>query len=141
MIIGQFIGVVILGYLLGSIPFGVLISRRRTKVDIRQYGSGKTGATNVLRTSGGKAAATVAGLDVLKGVLAVVFAGLIIGDGYLMVGEFGLGRLLAQVIAALAAVVGHIWPVFLGFRGGTRCLVWVRTYRSQRPPRTRSLHR
>ena len=118
MIIGQFVGVVILGYLLGSIPFGVLISRRKAKVDIRQYGSGKMGATNVLRTAGGKAAATVAGLDVLKGVLAVVFAGLIVGDGYLVVGDFGLGRLLAQVLAALAAVAGHIWPVFLGFRGG-----------------------
>ncbi len=72
----------------------------------------------MLRTAGRKAAALVAGLDVLKGVLAVVFAGLIVGEGYLMVGSFSLDALVAQVLAALAAIVGHIWPVFLKFRGG-----------------------
>ncbi len=118
MIISKFITVAILGYLLGSIPFGVLIGRRKGGADIRRYGSGKTGATNVLRTAGFKAAVLVAGLDVSKGVLAVVFAGLIVGRDYLVVGNFGLGILVAQVIAALAAVVGHIWPVFLKFHGG-----------------------
>jgi len=118
MIIAKFVAVVILGYLLGSIPFGLIISRRKAKLDLRQYGSGKTGATNVLRTAGTKAAALVACLDVLKGVLAVVFAGLIVGGDYLVVGNFGLGMLLAQVMAALAAIAGHIWPVFFRFRGG-----------------------
>ena len=118
MIIGKFIAVVILGYLLGSIPFGALIGRRGARVDVREYGSGRTGATNVLRTAGGKAAATVAALDILKGALAVVFAGLIIGEDYLVLGNVGLGMLVAQVTAALAAVIGHIWPVFLRFRGG-----------------------
>ena len=118
MIIAQFVAVVIIGYLLGSIPFGALISRRSAKVDIRQHGSGKTGTTNVLRTAGGKAAALVASLDVLKGVLAVVFAGLIVDKGYLVVGSFGLGALVAQVMAALAAIAGHNWPVFLKFKGG-----------------------
>ena len=118
MIIAQFVAVVIIGYLLGSIPFGVLISRHRAKVDVRQYGSGKTGATNVLRTVGGKAAAAVFALDLSKGVLAVVFAGLIVDKSYLVVGNFGLGVLVAQVLAALAAVAGHIWPVFLKFKGG-----------------------
>ncbi len=118
MIIAKFVAVIILGYLLGSIPFGVLIGRRKAKVDVRQYGSGRTGATNVLRTAGGKAAAMVASLDLLKGVLAVVFAGLIVGGEYLVVGDFGLGRLVAQVLAALAAIAGHIWPVFLKFHGG-----------------------
>ena len=118
MIIAKFVAVVILGYLLGSIPFGVLIGRRGAKVDVRQYGSGRTGATNVFRTAGGKAAALVACLDILKGVLAVVFAGLIVSGGYLIVGNIGLGTLVAQVLAALAAIVGHIWPVFLKFRGG-----------------------
>ncbi len=117
MIIAQFAGAVIIGYLLGSIPFGVLIGRR-AGVDVRQHGSGKMGATNVLRTAGRKAAATVACLDVLKGVLAVVFAGLIVGKSYLVVGDFGLGMLVAQVLAASAAIVGHIWPIFLKFRGG-----------------------
>ena len=118
MIIANFVAVVILGYLLGSIPSGLIISRRKAKVDVRQYGSGKTGATNVLRTAGGKAAAMVATLDILKGVLAVVFAGLIVGGDYLVVGNFGLGMLVAQVMAALAAIAGHIWPVFLKFHGG-----------------------
>jgi glycerol-3-phosphate acyltransferase PlsY len=118
MIIAKFVGVVILGYLLGSIPFGALISKRATKKDIRQYGSGRTGATNVLRTTGRKSAVVVAVLDVLKGMLAVVFAGLIVGRSYLVVGDFALGMLVAQVMAALAAMVGHNWPVFLRFHGG-----------------------
>ncbi len=109
---------VILGYLLGSIPFGVLIGKRSAKVDVRQYGSGKTGTTNVLRTAGRKAAAAVVALDLLKGVLAVVFAGLIVSKSYLVVGSFGLGVLVAQCLAALAAIAGHNWSVFLKFRGG-----------------------
>ena len=118
MIIAKFVSVVILGYLLGSIPFGLLVAKRQAKVDVRQHGSGRTGATNVFRTAGGKAAALVACLDILKGVLAVVFAGLIVSGDYLIVGNIGLGSLVAQVMAALAAIVGHIWPVFLGFHGG-----------------------
>ena len=118
MIIAKFVAVVVLGYLLGAIPFGILIAKRQAKVDVRQYGSGKTGATNVLRTAGRKAATLVAALDVSKGVLAVVFAGLIVGRDYLVVGDFGLGMLVAQVLAALAAVAGHNWSVFLGFKGG-----------------------
>ena len=118
MIIAQFAAVVIMGYLLGSIPFGVLVSRRSAKVDIKQHGSGKTGATNVLRTVGAKAGIMVVSLDLLKGVLAVVFAGLIVGGDYLVVGSFGLGALVAQVMAALAAMAGHNWPIFLKFKGG-----------------------
>ncbi len=118
MIIAKFVAVVLIGYLLGSIPFGALISKRSAKVDVRQHGSGKTGATNVLRTAGGKAALMVVGLDLLKGVLAVVFAGLIIGKSYLVVGDFGLGALVAEVLAALAAIAGHNWSVFLKFKGG-----------------------
>ncbi|GAI84159.1 unnamed protein product, partial [marine sediment metagenome] len=79
---------------------------------------GKIGATNVLRAAGRKEAALVVFLDVSKGALAVVFAGLIIGRSYLVVGDFGLGALVAQVLAALAAMVGHNWSVFLKFHGG-----------------------
>jgi glycerol-3-phosphate acyltransferase PlsY len=118
MMIAKFAAVVILGYLLGSIPVGYLLTRRRAKVDVTQYGSGKVGATNVLRTAGRKEAALVAALDLSKGVLAVIFAGLIVGKGYLVVGNFGLGTLVAQVLAALAAIAGHNWSVFLRFRGG-----------------------
>ena len=118
MMIAKFVAVVILGYLLGSIPCGYLLARRNAKVDVRQYGSGKIGATNVLRIVGRRSAAMVAGLDLLKGAAAVLFAGLIVGKGYLVVGNFGLGSLVAQVLAALAAIVGHNWSVFLRFQGG-----------------------
>ncbi|MBA7651681.1 Glycerol-3-phosphate acyltransferase [subsurface metagenome] len=120
VIVAKFIAVVVVGYLLGSIPFGVLIGRRMAKVDIRQHGSGKMGATNVLRTAGRKAAVIVAILDVLKGVLAVIFAGLIWWGLSIIEGESTSWWLLtsAQVAAALAALAGHIWPIFLKFRGG-----------------------
>jgi acyl phosphate:glycerol-3-phosphate acyltransferase len=118
MIIAKFVLVIVLGYLLGSIPFGVLISRRKGKVDILKSGSGKMGTTNVLRTSGAKAAVMVLVGDLVKGVLAVVFAGLIFGNDFLIVHNFALGTLVAQVLAALAAVAGHNWSVFLKFKGG-----------------------
>lgn len=117
MIIGKFIGVVVIGYILGSIPFGLLVAKRKG-VDVRQYGSGKTGTTNVLRTVGGKAAAMVFGLDLLKGILAVVVAGLMIGRDYMVIEGHAVGMLIAQVMAALAAMAGHNWSVFLKFRGG-----------------------
>jgi glycerol-3-phosphate acyltransferase PlsY len=118
MIIAKFVAVVLIGYLLGSIPFGLLISKRIAKVDVREHGSGKIGAANVLRAAGRKAAALVVVLDVSKGALAVVLAGLIIGSSSLMVGDFGLGVLVARVLAALAAIAGHNWSVFLKFHGG-----------------------
>ena len=118
MIIAKFAAVVIIGYLLGSIPFGLLIARRSARVDVRKYGSGKTGMTNVLRVAGKKAAAVVVSLDLVKGALAVVFAGLLVGRSYLVVGDISLGLLTAQCVAALAAMAGHNWSVFLGFRGG-----------------------
>ncbi len=118
MIIAKFIYVILLGYFLGSIPVGLLVSRFRAKKDIREFGSGKTGATNVLRTAGRKAAALVLVGDVLKGVLSVTLAGLIFGNDLLVVGNFGLGTLVAQVLAALAAVAGHNWSLFLKFKGG-----------------------
>jgi acyl phosphate:glycerol-3-phosphate acyltransferase len=118
MIIAKFIYVIMLGYFLGSIPVGLLVSRFQSKKDIRAFGSGKTGATNVLRTAGRKAAAMVLVGDVLKGVLSVTLAGLIFGNDLLVIGNFGLGTLIAQVLAALAAVGGHNWSVFLNFKGG-----------------------
>jgi glycerol-3-phosphate acyltransferase PlsY len=120
VIIFKLIAVMVIGYLLGSIPVGYILTRRQAKVDVRAYGSGKTGATNVLRTVGRKWAILVAALDICKGALAVVIAGLIVGSDYLLVGNSGLWWLLtsAQVLAALAAVAGHIWSPFLKFKGG-----------------------
>lgn len=111
MIIALYVAVALVGYLLGSIPFGVLISKRSTKTDITQVGSGKTGMTNVLRTAGKKAAALALLLDMAKGALAVIFAVLIFGI-------FGEDYLGAQVLAALAALAGHSWSIFLKFKGG-----------------------
>lgn len=118
MLIAKFILVAFIGYLLGSIPFGLIVSKYKAKIDIRQYGSGKIGGTNVLRTMGKKAFLIVALLDITKGALAVVLAGMIVGMEYMIIGSSGLGLLFAQVIAALAAITGHIWPIFLKFKGG-----------------------
>ncbi|MGD9393786.1 MAG: glycerol-3-phosphate acyltransferase, partial [Dehalococcoidia bacterium] len=104
VIIFKLLAVVVIGYLLGSIPIGYLLSRRLAKVDVRSYGSGKTGATNVLRTAGRKWGVIVAALDICKGALAVVLAGFIVGSEYLLVGDASLWWVLtsAQVLAALA---------------------------------------
>jgi acyl phosphate:glycerol-3-phosphate acyltransferase len=117
MIIAKLLLVMLLGYILGSVPFGVLVSKLQSK-DVRRYGSGKIGATNVLRTAGSKAAALVLVGDVLKGTLSVVLAGMIFGNDLLIVGNVGIGTLGAQGLAALAAIAGHIWSVFLKFKGG-----------------------
>jgi glycerol-3-phosphate acyltransferase PlsY len=101
----QYAAVVVAGYLLGSIPFGYIVGRVRG-VDVTQYGSGRTGGTNVLRTAGRKAAAVSIGLDVAKGAAAVLLA------------RWLLGTELAVALGGLAAVVGHDYSIFMGFRGG-----------------------
>lgn len=122
MLVTGFIVIAIIGYLLGSIPFGLIVSKWKANIDIRKYGSGRTGGTNVLRTIGKKAFLMVAILDILKGAIAVIVAGIIFpimfGQDYLIIGNSGLGLIFAQVIAALAAMAGHIWPIFLNFKGG-----------------------
>ena len=120
MIVAKFAAVALIGYFLGAVPFGVMIARRSAKVDVTSYGSGKTGATNVLRVAGKKAAAAVVIFDVLKGFLPVVFAALIFNGEFVLTGStspWWLSR-SAQVLAALAAIAGHRWSVFLHFRGG-----------------------
>jgi glycerol-3-phosphate acyltransferase PlsY len=120
MIVAKFAAVALIGYFLGAVPFGVMIARRSAKVDVTSYGSGKTGATNVLRVAGKKAAAAVAIFDILKGFLPVVFAALIFNGEYVLTGStspWWLSR-SAQVLAALAAIAGHKWSVFLHFGGG-----------------------
>ena len=119
MIIAKYAAVILIGYLLGSIPFGLLISRRSTKANITLVGSGKTGATNVLRTAGKKAAVLVLILDLSKGALAVIFASFIFGGDFTIIGNYNLWLAPgAQVLAALAAIAGHSWPIFVKFRGG-----------------------
>src|SRR5690349_13426794 len=98
--------VVVIAYLLGSIPFGYLIVRRKIGADVRQTGSGGTGATNVSRRAGKAAGVLTLLLDAAKGCAAVVIAKAVSGDDWIV------------AIAAIAALVGHIFPVWLGFRGG-----------------------
>ena len=93
------------GYLLGSIPFGLLLTRAAGVGDIRAIGSGNIGATNVLRTGHRKLAAGTLALDGLKGAAAVLLARAWFGAD-------------AGLLAGLAAVLGHMFPVWLGFRGG-----------------------
>ena len=95
-------------YLMGSIPFGYLLVRFVTGEDVRSSGSGNIGATNVARTSRALGIATLV-LDAAKGLAAVLFAGLVFS---------GMHRHLLMTTAALLAVVGHLFPVWLKFRGG-----------------------
>ena len=96
----------VLAYLIGSVPSGVIVTRLWRGVDIRSYGSGSTGTTNVLRTLGPKAAVLVFVLDVAKGAAAVAIAKLLDVP------------VLAGALAGALVVVGHMWPVFARFRGG-----------------------
>ncbi len=118
MIVGLYFAVVILGYLLGSIPFGLLIARLLAKKDVRQVGSGKIGMTNVMRAAGRKAAVVSLLLDMGKAALAVIFAGLIF-QNYDTVALIPFTHIeSARMLAALAAIAGHTWSVFLRFKGG-----------------------
>ncbi len=95
----------LIGYLLGSIPFGVVLARAMNLGDLRTIGSGSIGATNVLRTGSRTAAALTLVLDALKGAAAVLLARAFASED-------------AVQLAALAAMLGHCYPVWLGFRGG-----------------------
>jgi len=119
MIVAKLVAVVIVSYLLGSIPFGLIIAKRSSGVDVRDHGSGKIGATNVLRVAGKKAAAFSLLLDLLKGTLVVVFAGLLFREDYVEIGSYTLWLARsAGALAALVAVCGHKWSIFLKFKGG-----------------------
>ena len=96
---------ILLGYLAGSVPFAFLVARR-AGIDVRRAGSGNVGAANVLRTAGRWRGAAVMGLDVGKGALAVVLASLSHAGATL------------TAFAAAAAIVGHIYPIWLRFQGG-----------------------
>ena len=110
--IGTYILALVAGYLLGSIPFGLVLTKFARTQDLRSIGSGSIGATNVLRTGRkGLAAATLL-CDMLKGTLAVVLAGTYGGPE-------------AAMLAALAAFLGHLFPVWLNFKGGKGVAVYI----------------
>jgi len=111
--------IVILSYLIGSIPNSILISRAVSGIDIRKHGSGNAGGTNVMRVLGWKYGLLVIFLDTLKGALAVViisrlFYGPLPFENVSPFDDFTL----VQIIAGMSAVIGHIWTVFAEFKGG-----------------------
>jgi len=111
--------IIILSYLIGSIPTSILISKAAGGIDIREHGSGNAGGTNVIRVLGWKYGLLVIILDALKGALAVIiiarlFFGPLPFENISPFDDFTL----VQIIAGIAAVIGHIWTIFAGFRGG-----------------------
>lgn len=102
------------GYLLGSVPFGLLLTKAAGLGDIRSIGSGNIGATNVLRTGNKKLAAATLLLDALKATVAALLAGALWGP------EAGL-------LAGFAAFLGHLFPVWLGFKGGKGVATYIGT--------------
>ena len=100
------VAVLLLGYVAGSVQPGIIVGRLVRGVDIREYGSGKTGFTNTLRTLGLVPALIVVFGDLAKGVVPV------------LVGYYLAGSDLAAALGGVGAVVGHTWPMFAGFRGG-----------------------
>jgi acyl phosphate:glycerol-3-phosphate acyltransferase len=111
-VIGIYALAAIIGYLLGSIPFGLVLTRMAGTADLRSIGSGNIGATNVLRTGHkGLAAATLI-CDMLKGTLAVIVGG-------------SFGGPAAAMLAATAAFLGHLFPVWLNFKGGKGVAVYI----------------
>ena len=106
-----YIIVAIIAYLIGSVNFSILISKKMAGFDVREKGSNNAGTTNVLRTVGKKAAAITLVCDILKGVVAILLA--------ILIAKISSknAALLAQ-IAAIEVVIGHTYPVFFGFKGG-----------------------
>jgi glycerol-3-phosphate acyltransferase PlsY len=102
----------VLGYLLGSIPFGLILTRLAGTEDLRSIGSGNIGATNVLRTGRKGIAAVTLICDMLKGTVAVVIAGYFGGPN-------------AAMLAALGAFLGHVFPAWLSFKGGKGVAVYI----------------
>jgi acyl phosphate:glycerol-3-phosphate acyltransferase len=111
--------IVILSYLVGSVPNSIIISKLVRGIDIREHGSGNAGGTNVMRVLGWKYGLLVIFLDALKGAIAVViisrlFYGPLPFENVSPFDDFTL----VQIIAGMSAVIGHIWTVFAGFKGG-----------------------
>lgn len=111
--------VVILSYLAGSIPTSIIISKLVRGIDIREHGSGNAGGSNVFRVLGWKYGILVILLDALKGALAVIIVARLYLDSFPFKNITPFDDFtLVQIICGVAAVIGHIWTVFAGFRGG-----------------------
>ncbi len=104
--------IILLSYLAGSIPTSIIMSKLTRGIDIREHGSGNAGATNVIRVLGWKIGIVVIIVDVGKGVLATLLI------SKLRIDQAPISDNLVQIIAGLSAVLGHIWTIFAGFKGG-----------------------
>ncbi len=100
------VAAILLSYLIGAIPFGLLFTRWFSDIDVRTVGSGNIGATNVLRAAGKKAALLTLLADCLKGLLPVLAIRLLLNDEY------------TSLLSGAAALLGHTFPIYLGFKGG-----------------------
>ena len=111
--------IIILSYLAGSLPTSIIAGKVLKSIDIREHGSGNAGATNVLRVLGWKAASVVGIIDLLKGFVATVYiSGIAFGD-------VPVSHDIVRIAAGLSAVIGHIWTVFSGFKGGKGVLTVI----------------
>ena len=118
ILIVKYLVIAVIAYLMGAIPFGLIISRRMAHVDIREHGSGNIGATNVFRTLGTRLGLLTGILDLSKAATAVLLAMFIIGGDVLVVAGHDIHVQLAQILAAISAMVGHNWSVYIKFKGG-----------------------
>lgn len=111
--------VIVLAYLVGSIPTSIIVSKLVKGIDIRNYGSGNAGGSNVFRILGWKWGVSVILLDAVKGAIAVIVVARLYLDNFPFNNITPFDDFtLVQIICGLAAVIGHIWTVFAGFRGG-----------------------
>jgi acyl phosphate:glycerol-3-phosphate acyltransferase len=111
--------IIVLSYLIGSIPFGIIVAKMAKGIDIRNYGSGNIGSTNVSRIIGFKYGLIVQIFDILKGiiptlVIAKIFFSELPFQSHILFDDFTF----VQIVAGVSAVAGHIWTAFAGFRGG-----------------------
>lgn len=104
--------IAMIGYLLGSMPTSIWLSKLAYGIDIREHGSGNAGGTNVFRTLGWKPGVFVALVDIAKGFVATVYGSAVIFS------DMPLDMVYLQLIAGIAATMGHVWTLFAGFRGG-----------------------
>ncbi len=106
------LAIIIISYLVGAFPSGIILGKLFKGVDVRQHGSKNMGATNVFRVLGAKLAVPVLLLDILKGVIAVVLF------THINFGDLSIPIHWLKIIAGLAAILGHVFPVWIGFKGG-----------------------